>query len=96
LLDNCAALLEFLQRSSERFGLSQEKVRSAAVEVALQQTEVRRFYEVAIRKPPPLDSARLLAAQQRSTVAWLDRNARPTYHQVNQALPGERDEGGTS
>jgi hypothetical protein len=63
LLDNCAALLEILDRLSDHLSLSREKLRSAAAEVKAQLDEIRPLYELATRKPPPLDPANLLAAQ---------------------------------
>jgi hypothetical protein len=65
LLDNCAALLEALVGLSDHFLLPPEKLRDLAVEVQSQQDEIRPLYELAIRKPPPLDLVRLLAAQKK-------------------------------
>lgn len=63
LLDNCAVLLNVLATSSDPLQLPPEKIRSAAAEVKAQQDEIRPLYELATRKPPPFDLAKLLAAQ---------------------------------
>jgi hypothetical protein len=65
LLDNCAALLEALADLSDRIQLPPEKLRNAVAEVESQQEEIRPLYELASRKPPPLDPAKLLAAQRK-------------------------------
>jgi hypothetical protein len=62
LLDNCAAVLEVLGDLSDRLSLPLEKLRSAAVEVKAQQDEIRPLYELATRKPPPLDPVKLARA----------------------------------
>jgi hypothetical protein len=62
LLDNCAALLEVLAGLSDQLGLPADKVRNAVAEVESQQGEVRRLYDLATQKPPPLDAMKLLAA----------------------------------
>jgi len=63
LLDNCAALLEVLGGLSDRLALGPENLRGAALEVKAQQDEVRPLYELATRKPPPLDPVKFLAAE---------------------------------
>jgi hypothetical protein len=65
LLDNCAAILEALDGLSDRLPLPMENLRSAAVEIQSQQDEIRPLYELATRKPAPLDPGKLLAAQSK-------------------------------
>lgn len=65
LLDNCAALLEIADALSDRLNLPSERLRSAAVEVKSQQDAIRQLYELATRKSPPLDPAKLLASQKK-------------------------------
>ena len=65
LLDNCAALLEVLNGLSDQLPTPTEKLRTATVEVKSQQDEIRPLYEIATRKPPPLDPLRLLAAERK-------------------------------
>lgn len=65
LLDNCAALLDASDALSDPFRLPTEKLRSAAVQVKSLQDEIRPLYELATRRPPALDPAKLLAAQRK-------------------------------
>jgi hypothetical protein len=65
LLDNCAVLLEVLTVLSEHLRLPLEKLRYAAVEVKSRQDEIRPYYELATRKPAPLDPAKLLVVQRK-------------------------------
>lgn len=67
LLDNCAALLEALSGLSDPLRMSPEKLRSAALEIKSQQDEIRPLYELATRKPPPLDLVKLRATERKHT-----------------------------
>ncbi len=65
LLDNCAALLEALGGLSDPLRMPPEKLGSAALEIKSQQEEIRPLYELATRKPPPLDPVKLRAAESK-------------------------------
>lgn len=65
LLDNCAVLLEVLGALSDHLRLPPEKLRGATVEVQSQKDQIRPLYELATRNPPPLEPAKLLAAQKK-------------------------------
>jgi hypothetical protein len=65
LLDNCAALLELLGGLPDHLQLPPEKLRQAASDIKTHQEEVRPLYELATRKPPPLDPAKLAAAERK-------------------------------
>lgn len=65
LLDNCSALLDVSGALSDHLQVSPENLRSAAVEVKSQKDEIRPLYELATRKPSPLDLEKLLAAQRK-------------------------------
>jgi hypothetical protein len=65
LLDNCGALLEVLDSVSGPLTLPGEKLRAAAAEIKAQQDEIRPLFELASSKPPPLDIAKLAAAQMK-------------------------------